>query len=467
MFVGPELLGVVDGRGGDLGLLEDRHGLGQGALHHPVGHQLVDLAGPVLTLDGVDVVGVLGQLGPVDGAVDPHGDGGRGAGDGQPLVIGGAVGVAGGAGVEAVAHPTGAHAQLVERQGGRLDQAGQRLDQVHVDELAPAAVDVAVVQRHHHRVGAGQRRHPVGQHERRERGRSVGLPGDVGEPAHGLGQGAVPGPVALGSASPVAGDVEHDHPGMGRVHRLVVDAPSRQRAGPVADHQHVADVEQLVEQLLSLGLAEVEGDAALVAAHALPHQADAVAPVTPGAHRVARHRRLHLDDLGPELAQGGADHRPGGQGGRLDHPQPAATGPESPRLQPWTAAAGRSRPRFSRSVAPGVAVAEHAAALQLGHHQPHDVLVGAGTMGGGDDEAVAGVGLEPLLHLVGHLGAGPHEARALEQGGAMAGQVAQRHGVAADVLADVLHQPSDARHRLDQLVGDRRRRAPCPRSRSS
>src|SRR5512143_4248697 len=45
----------------------------------------------------------------------------------------------------------------------------------------------------------------------------------------------------------------------------------------------------------------------------------------------------------------------------------------------------------------GVAVAEHAAPLQLGHHEPDDVLVGARDVGGGDDEAVARIALEPLL----------------------------------------------------------------------
>ena len=49
-------------------------------------------------MDGVDVVRVLGQVGPADGPEDAHGDGGRGTGDGHPLVVGGAVRVAGRAG---------------------------------------------------------------------------------------------------------------------------------------------------------------------------------------------------------------------------------------------------------------------------------------------------------------------------------------------------------------------------------
>src|SRR2546423_6134266 len=44
----------------------------------------------------------------------------------------------------------------------------------------------------------------------------------------------------------------------------------------------------------------------------------------------------------------------------------------------------------------GVPVAEQAAPLQLGHDEPHDVLVRAGHMSGGGHEAVAPVPLEPL-----------------------------------------------------------------------
>src|SRR5262245_27542042 len=58
-----------------------------------------------------------------------------------------------------------------------------------------------------------------------------------------------------------------------------------------------------------------------------------------------------------------------------------------------------------------VPVAEQAPALELGDHEADDVLVGAGHVGGGDHEAVAGVAVEPLLHLVGHLGPGADEAR--------------------------------------------------------
>ena len=65
-------------------------------------------------------------------------------------------------------------------------------------------------------------------------------------------------------------------------------------------------------------------------------------------------------------------------------------------------------------------------------------------MRGRHHEAVAGLGLEPLLHLVGDRRSGAHEAGALEERGPVAGQVGQGHRVSADVLLEVLHQTTDA-----------------------
>src|SRR3954453_5717757 len=63
-----------------------------------------------------------------------------------------------------------------------------------------------------------------------------------------------------------------------------------------------------------------------------------------------------------------------------------------------------------------VTLAEDAAALQLGDDETRHVLVRAGHVGGGDDEAVARVTVEPLLHLVGNRRRGADEARPLQQG---------------------------------------------------
>ena len=60
----------------------------------------------------------------------------------------------------------------------------------------PPPCDVAVVQGHHHRPRGRLGGDAVGQHERRQRRRTVRFARDLGEPAHGLGQRAVAGSVA-------------------------------------------------------------------------------------------------------------------------------------------------------------------------------------------------------------------------------------------------------------------------------
>ena len=117
-------------------------------------------------------------------------------GDGHPLAVRGPVGVARRAGGEQVADAAGDDAEVAVGERGRLDEPGERLDQVDVDQLAVAAVDVAVVERHHHREGGGLGGDAVGQEEGRQRRRAVRLAGHVREPAHGLGQRAEPGAVA-------------------------------------------------------------------------------------------------------------------------------------------------------------------------------------------------------------------------------------------------------------------------------
>ena len=179
-----------------------------------------------------------------------------------------------------------------------------------------------MVQGHHHGPRGRLSRHSVSQHERRERGRPVGLARHLGEAAGGLGQGAEAGPIAVGPTSAVPADVQHHQLRVAGVDGFVVETPPGQCAGPVADHQDIAHRQELVEEVLALELAEVEGDTALVPADALPHQPDAVLPVAPRAQGIARPGLLDLDDLGPELAQGGGHHGTGDQCGRVDHAEP-------------------------------------------------------------------------------------------------------------------------------------------------
>src|SRR3546814_2318951 len=67
-----------------------------------------------------------------------------------------------------------------------------------------------------------------------------------------------------------------------------------------------------------------------------------------------------------------------------------------PRLRP-------GQPQMLAQGGAGVFLAEQATALEFGHDELDELLIGARDVGGGDDEAVARTLDEPLLHLVGDL----------------------------------------------------------------
>ena len=182
-------------------------------------------------------------------------------------------------------------------------------------------VGVAVVERHHHRVGGVEGGHAVREHERRQRRRAVGGSGEVGEAAHRLAEGAEPGPVGLRAAGAVPGDVHHDQPRVGGGEALVLQVPFPQRGRSEVHDQHVGLAGERPQQLAPGLEPQVEGDALLVAGHALPHQPDPVALRSPLPQRVAAVGLLDLDHLGPLLAHPGGDQRPGREGGGVDHPQ--------------------------------------------------------------------------------------------------------------------------------------------------
>src|SRR3546814_4824003 len=72
----------------------------------------------------------------------------------------------------------------------------------------------------------------------------------------------------------------------------------------------------------------------------------------------------------------------------------------------------------------GVFLAEQATALEFGHDELDELLIGARDVGGGDDEAVARTLDEPLLHLVGDL------LRAADEGDLGAAAAGDLHEVA-------------------------------------
>src|SRR5262245_49881884 len=112
---------------------------------------------------------------------------------------------------------------------------------------------------------------------------------------------------------------------------------------------------------------------------------------------------------------------------------PAASVAASMTRSPWSGPAppdtrrdaGPPQAEVIAQRRPGVTLAEHAATLELRDHQPNHVLVCTWHVGCSNDEPVARVPGEPLLHLVRDLRRRPDETRALQQRGPVAGEIGQ------------------------------------------
>ena len=101
------------------------------------------------------------------------------------------------------------------RRRQRRHHLQHRLEQVHVDDLTLAAA-IPLAQRDHHRERAGERGDLVGQRDRREERRAVGLAVDRREPAHRLGDRRESRLRRVGAVLAEAGDAEHDEPRVAR-----------------------------------------------------------------------------------------------------------------------------------------------------------------------------------------------------------------------------------------------------------
>ena len=182
-------------------------------------------------------------------------------------------------------------------------------------------VGVPVVQGEHHRVGAGEAGDAVGEPERRQRRRSVFLAGLVGQAGHRLGEGAEGAAFGVRPGLAESGDPQHHQ---GRVDLLQIvgpEAPFLQHPGPeVLDH-HVGLGDQPAQDVLALGLAEVQGDGPLVPGDHLPPQAVPVLGQAVGAGRVAP-GVLDLDDVGAPVAEQHRGDRRGVDRAQVQDPQP-------------------------------------------------------------------------------------------------------------------------------------------------
>ena len=163
-------------------------------------------------------------------------------------------------------------------------------------------------------------RHAVGQPEGRQRRRTIRFAGDMGKPAHGLGNGAEAGAVAQRPRLAEARHPKHDQARVQFRQHLPAQTPALQRAGPEILDKHIRVPDQRPQRLGAVRLLQVQHDRALVARRHLPPEPDAVLAMPHAAQRVAA-RVLHLDDVGPEVAQNGCRQRPCENRRAVDHLQ--------------------------------------------------------------------------------------------------------------------------------------------------
>ena len=141
----------------------------------------------------------------------------------------------------------------------------------------------------------------------------------VGEPGHRLGEGAERSPLGVRSELPEAADAQHDEVGVDLEQLVGSDVPAFHDAGPEVLDEHVGVFDEAAQDLLALGLGEVECDGPLVAGDHLRPQAVAVLVVAVGAGRVAV-GVLDLDDVGAVVAEQHGGDRGGVDGAKVEDP---------------------------------------------------------------------------------------------------------------------------------------------------
>ncbi len=288
--------------------------------HRPGGDEGVDLVAQRLAL------GVGRILAAADDVLAAHQRGEAcedlvgGAGDRQPApVLRRVVAVrhgVDGAGAHALPH----RAILVIDRGELVEDAEDRLVEADIDDL-PRAGEVAGAQRVHGTERAVDPGEVVGDRRRAGRHRrAVGIAGEEGEAAEGVGDAAEAGAVAVGAGLPVAGDADHDQPGIAFAQRLPADAPALERADLEILDQDIGLADQALQDVGALVGAQVERHRLLVALLAEEQQGFlALALGAEAAQRVAGPRQLDLDRLGAELGELGGAERPGDVARHVEH----------------------------------------------------------------------------------------------------------------------------------------------------
>ena len=275
---------------------------------------------------------VVGPLGAADGVCERAPLLVVAGGDGDPAVVvdGGEDAARRGAGA-AVAAAVGLLAAERHLPDVRPEAGDGGLELRDVDPL-PGAAALAVQQRaddRRHRVVA---RDVVGQRHGRHRGLAVGVAGEVVEAGE---RGQVGAPRLVVAVRPLAAAVAgHAHVDDVRVHRphvLVVDPQRVDGRDAEVREEHVALLDDAVEELTALGRLELEADAALLRVEGVV-AGEHVAAREPDvgrrpcghtrAHRGAARARLDLDHVGAEVGEVAPGERPGDRHAALDDAYP-------------------------------------------------------------------------------------------------------------------------------------------------
>ena len=161
----------------------------------------------------------------------------------------------------------------------------------------------------------------VGEPERRQRRRPVGLAGLMCEPAHRLGQRPERTALRIRAELAEAGHPQHDESGVELVQPVGAQVPLLHHPRAEVLDQDVGLGDEPLEQLAALRPAQVERDRALVARDHLPPQAMAVLVVAVGARRVAA-RVLDLYHVRAVVAEQHRGDRRGVDRPEVEHADP-------------------------------------------------------------------------------------------------------------------------------------------------
>ena len=182
-----------------------------------------------------------------------------------------------------------------------LDERQADAQQRGVHELAAAGV-VARQQCSEDAVGGEHAGGMVGDRDPHHLG-LVEVGHEAQHAAQGLADGVEARLVAVGPVLPVSRDGAVDEPRVEGGKPLVVQAQLRARLRAEILQQDVGLLQQLEQDLLPLGLPQVQGQTPLVAVERPEARAVTLVQGIPAAVRVAPVRQFHLDDVAPEITE--------------------------------------------------------------------------------------------------------------------------------------------------------------------